>query len=101
VNKGHEREKRAEDENDTKQQLQDRMPSIKSKRKTHLGQGAALTDRDLVALVNITESGGDVGTDVLVALLETVVLADEVEVVTADNQGAATKAQEHEEQDIR
>lgn len=52
-----------------------------------LGQRAALADGDLITLLN-TESRGDVGGDVLVALLVTVVLRDEVEVLAADNEGA-------------
>jgi hypothetical protein len=41
----------------------------------------------LVTLLD-TESGGDVGGDVLVALLVTVVLGDVMEVVTTDDKGA-------------
>ena len=52
---------------------------------SNLGEGAALTNSDEVTEGNVTESGGNVGAEVLVALLETLVLRDEVEVVTADD----------------
>jgi hypothetical protein len=52
-----------------------------------LGQWAALANGDLVTLLN-TESWGDVGSEVLVALLVTRVLWHEVEVLAADDQGA-------------
>lgn len=52
-----------------------------------LGEGSALTDDDLVTGLD-TESGRDVGGEVLVALLVTGVLGDEVEVLAADDQGA-------------
>lgn len=52
-----------------------------------LGEGPALANDDLVTGLD-TESGGDVGGEVLVALLVTGVLGDEVEVFTADDQGA-------------
>lgn len=52
-----------------------------------LGQRTALADGDLITLLN-TESGRNVGRDVLVALLVTVVLGDVVEVVTADDECA-------------
>ena len=51
-----------------------------------LGQGTALADGNPVTLSN-TEGGGDVGSQVLVALLVTVVLGDVVEVFTADDDG--------------
>ena len=52
-----------------------------------LGEGPALANDDLVTGLD-TESGGDVGGEVLVALLVTGVLGDEVEVFTTDDQGA-------------
>jgi len=52
-----------------------------------LGEGPALANDDLVTGLD-TESGGDVCGEVLVALLVTGVLGDEVKVFTADNQGA-------------
>lgn len=52
-----------------------------------LGERTALADGDPVTLLN-TESGGDVSSQVLVALLVTVVLGDVVEVFTADDDGA-------------
>jgi hypothetical protein len=52
-----------------------------------LGEGPALADDDLVTRLD-TESGRDVRGKVLVALLITGVLGDEVEVFTADDQGA-------------
>lgn len=52
-----------------------------------LGERPALADDDLVTRLD-TESGGDVCGEVLVALLVTGVLGDEVEVFTADDQGA-------------
>jgi len=52
-----------------------------------LGEGPALADDDLVTRLD-TESGRDVGGEVLVALLVTRVLGDEVEVFATDNQGA-------------
>ena len=51
-----------------------------------LGEGTALANGDPVTLLN-TESGGDVGSEVLVALLVTVVLGDVVEVLAADDDG--------------
>jgi hypothetical protein len=51
-----------------------------------LAQRTALADGDPVTLLN-TESGGDVSSEVLVALLVTVVLGDVVEVFTADDDG--------------
>lgn len=55
-------------------------------RKTYsLAQGPALADGDLVTLLN-TESGRDVGGEVLVALLVTGVLGDVVKVFSADDQ---------------
>jgi|SRR5690242_1590219 len=52
-----------------------------------LGEGPALADDDLVTGLD-TESGGNVRGEVLVALLVTGVLGDEVEVFTTDDQGA-------------
>jgi hypothetical protein len=52
-----------------------------------LGEGPALADDDLVTGLD-TEGGRDVRSEVLVALLVTGVLGDEVEVFTADDQGA-------------
>jgi hypothetical protein len=54
-----------------------------------LGEGSALADDDLVTGLD-TEGGGDVSGEVLVALLVTGVLGDEVEVFAADDQGACT-----------
>jgi hypothetical protein len=51
-----------------------------------LAERAALADGDLVTFFN-TESGRDVGSQVLVAPLVTVVLGDVVEVFTADDEG--------------
>lgn len=51
-----------------------------------LGERAALTDGDGVTLLD-TESGGDVGSEVLVALLVTAVLGDEVEVLATEDDG--------------
>lgn len=52
-----------------------------------LAQRAALANGNLVTLLD-TESGGDVGGEVLVALLVTGVLGNEVEVLAADDDGA-------------
>ena len=52
-----------------------------------LGKGAALADGNDISLLNRVESGGQVGRDVAVTLLETSVLGDEVEVVTTENDG--------------
>ncbi len=52
-----------------------------------LGERTALADGDPVTLLN-TESGGNVSSQVLVALLVTVVLGDVVEVFAADDDGA-------------
>ena len=52
-----------------------------------LGEGPALANDDLVTGLS-TESGRNVCGDVLVALLVTGVLGDEVEVFTTDDQGA-------------
>jgi len=52
-----------------------------------LAERSALADGNLVTLLN-TESGGNVGGEVLVALLVTVVLGDEVEVLAADDDGS-------------
>jgi hypothetical protein len=52
-----------------------------------LGEGPALADDDLVTGLD-TEGGRDVCGEVLVALLVTGVLGDEVEVFAADDQGA-------------
>lgn len=51
-----------------------------------LAEGTALANSDLVTLLN-TESGGNVDGEVLVALLVTGVLGDEVEVLSADDGG--------------
>lgn len=51
-----------------------------------LGEGTALANSDPVTLLN-TESGGDVSSEVLVALLVTVVLGDVVEVLAANDDG--------------
>lgn len=51
-----------------------------------LAQRPALSDGDLVTLLN-TEGRGDMGREVLVSLLVTGVLGDEVEVFAADNDG--------------
>jgi hypothetical protein len=51
-----------------------------------LGEGTALANGNPVTLLN-TESGGDVSSEVLVALLVTVVLGDVVEVLAADDDG--------------
>lgn len=51
-----------------------------------LGQRSALSNGDLVTLLN-TEGRGDVGGQVLVSLLVTGVLSDEVEVLAADDDG--------------
>jgi hypothetical protein len=50
-----------------------------------LAQGPALANGDLVTLLN-TESGGDVGGEVLVALLVTGVLGDVVKVLSPDDE---------------
>jgi hypothetical protein len=61
---------------------------MNSRFKTYsLGERTALADGNPVTLLN-TESGGDVSSQVLVALLVTVVLGDVVEVFTADDDGA-------------
>jgi hypothetical protein len=52
-----------------------------------LAEGPALANGNLVTLLN-TESGGDVGGEVLVALLVTGVLGDVVEVLAANDQGS-------------
>lgn len=52
-----------------------------------LGKGAALADSNDISLLNGGESGGQVSRDVAVTLLETSVLGDEVEVVTAEDDG--------------
>lgn len=51
-----------------------------------LAQRSALSNGDLVTLLN-TEGRGDVGGQVLVSLLVTGVLGDEVEVLAADDDG--------------
>lgn len=51
-----------------------------------LAQRPALANSDLVTLFN-TESRGDVGSQVLVSLLVTGILGDEVEVLAADDDG--------------
>jgi hypothetical protein len=57
-------------------------------KRMYLGQRTALTNGHLVAESNVTESGRHVSADVLVALLEAVVLANEVQVVAADDECA-------------
>lgn len=58
------------------------------RRKTYsLAKGSALANGNLVTLLN-TESGRDVGGEVLVSLLVTRVLGDEVEVLSSDNDGS-------------
>jgi hypothetical protein len=52
-----------------------------------LAERPALANGNLVTLLD-TESGGDVRGEVLVALLVTGVLGDEVEVLAADDEGA-------------
>lgn len=52
-----------------------------------LAEGSALANGDLVTLLD-TESGGDVGGEVLMALLVTRVLGDEVKVFAADDDGS-------------
>lgn len=52
-----------------------------------LAKGSALANGNLVTLLN-TESGRDVGGEVLVSLLVTRVLGDEVEVLSSDNDGS-------------
>jgi hypothetical protein len=51
-----------------------------------LGEGSALTNHDLVTGFD-TESRGDMSSEVLVSLLITRVLGDEVEILSADDQG--------------
>lgn len=51
-----------------------------------LAQRSALSNGNLVTLLN-TESRGDVGGNVLVSLLVTGVLGDEVKVLAADDDG--------------
>jgi len=53
-----------------------------------LGEGTALTDSDTIALLDATEAGRAVSSEICVALLITVVLGDVVEVLTADDDGA-------------
>ena len=50
-----------------------------------LGKGSALTDSHDVTLLNTGEGGGAVSGEVLVSLLESVVLLDKVEIITADD----------------
>ena len=52
-----------------------------------LAERSALANGDLVTLLN-TEGGGDVRGEVLVALLVTGVLGNEVEVLAADDKGS-------------
>ncbi len=52
-----------------------------------LGQWTTLADGNLITLLN-TESWGDVGSEVLVALLVTGVLWDEVKVLATDDESA-------------
>ena len=51
-----------------------------------LGQRPALSNGNGITLLN-TERGGNVGGDVVMALLVTVVLGDEVEVLATDDEG--------------
>ena len=53
-----------------------------------LGKRAALSDGDDISLLDGRESGGQVGRDVAVTLLETSVLGDEVKVITTEDDGA-------------
>ena len=53
-----------------------------------LAQRAALADRHNVALLHLREGGRTVRCQVLVALLETAVLGDPVQVVPSDDDGA-------------
>ena len=55
----------------------------------HLGEGTALSNSDLIANLSVNEARGDVGAQLLVTLLETVVLLDVVKVVTAERAGSA------------
>lgn len=52
-----------------------------------LRKRSALANGNLITLLN-TESGGNVGGEVLVALLVTRVLGDEVKVLSSDNQSS-------------
>lgn len=52
-----------------------------------LAQRSALANGNLITLLD-TESGGNVGGEVLVALLITRVLGDKVEVLSSDNEGS-------------
>ena len=52
-----------------------------------LAQRSALANGNLITLLN-TESRGDVGSEVLVALLVTRVLGDVVEVFSSDDEGS-------------
>lgn len=52
-----------------------------------LGERSALANNDRVTGLD-TEGGGDVSSEVLVALLVTRILGDEVEVLAADNEGS-------------
>ncbi len=81
-----------------KQQNKDmqNQPSMIVKSKSHLGEGTALADSDEVTKLDITEARGDVGREVLVALLITVVLGDVVQVVTADNARAVQRDENDE-----
>ena len=60
-----------------------------------LGDGSALADCDHIALFE-TEGWGAVDRDVLVALLESVVLLDVVEVIAADNDSPAHFSCKHD-----
>lgn len=60
---------------------------VRSSKTYSLAEGSALANGNLVTLLN-TESGGDVSGNVLVSLLVTGVLGDEVQVFTADDDGA-------------
>lgn len=54
-----------------------------------LGEGSALANNDLVTGLD-TEGGGDVRGEVLVSLLITSVLGNEVEILATDDQGSCS-----------
>ena len=62
----------------------------------YLGEGSALTNGDLIANGNITEGGGDVGSQVAMALLITVVFGDVMKVITTDDAGTVEKEMSRE-----
>merc|ERR1712176_1491229 len=53
-----------------------------------LGERTALANRHGVANSDVTEAGRQMGRDILVPLLETLVFSDEVKVVSSDDDGA-------------